>query len=508
MYTIDQVRASFEKEGYKLISKVYTGYKQKLISICPNGHEYKVSFNKWEVGNRCMCKHGKMRLTIEYIQKEFEKRDCKLLSKKYISGKKLDYICPNGNKRSIRWDHFKKGKVSVFDAGKSKITIEQVRAEFAKHGYTLLSKEYKNGIQKLKYRCKRGHVHSMNRNNWMTGYRCPECQPNMKKTIEFIREEVEKIGHKLITTEYINHRQKLHTICPNGHDCFITWSNLQQGHFSGCPICKEWGTSDQEKSIVEFIKSICKNVIVHNRTLIKPYELDIILPDKKIAIEYCGLYWHSEMMGKNKNYHLNKLELCKKVGYKLITIFEDELVYKKDIVFSRLKRLLCDDFDKAKIDEEHKVSVISTQVANNFCKDKYVGSYNVKTNINLGIFCNDSLTSVMSFSLKDNVGGLIRFCSKENCNVVAEAGSLLKYFETNYNFKQLFFFADRRWQDYDLYKQIGFHFSGYTKPVYWGIKKQKRVHRSIFGELENKLKNNIIWDCGNTILIKERAHGI
>lgn len=112
----------------------------------------------------------------------------------------------------------------------------------------------------------------------------------------------------------------------------------------------------------------------------------------------------------------------------------------------------------------------------------------------------------MSFSLKDGVGELLRFCFKTNRNVVVEADSLLKYFENNYKFQQLFFFADRRWQDYDLYKQIGFHFSGYTKPVYWDIKKQKRLHRLIFGKLKNKSqKNNIIWDCGNTTLIKERA---
>jgi hypothetical protein len=449
--------------------------------------------------------YDKMRLTTEYIRKEFLARGCKLLSRKYINNKKLDYICPNGNKRSIRWDHFKEGKVNIFNAGKPKITIEQVRSEFAKKGYTLLSTVYKNSKQKLEYRCKRGHIHSMSRNNWMTGYECPECQPTFKKTIEVIRKEVEKVGHRLITTEYKHHHQKLHTICPMGHDYFITWSNLQQ-HFSGCPKCKKWGMSDQENSIISFVKFICKNVIVHDRTLIKPYELDIVIPNKKIAIEYCGLYWHSERMGKDKKYHLNKLELCRKAGYKLITIFEDELVYKKDIVFSKLSRLLC---GKVIPNEKYKVSVISARLASSFCDRNHIEGYNNVTDINLGAFCCGNLVSVMSFLLKDNVLELLRFCSKTNSNVVKIANKLLEYVEVGGKWNKIFVRADKRWQNDNLYRQIGFRFSRYTKPNYWGIKNQRRIHRSVFDKLKNKSQeNNIIWDCGNEILVKEKVHCI
>ena len=410
-----------------------------------------------------MGKCGRMRLTIGYIRREFEDRGCKLLSKKYVNGKKLEYICPNGNKRSIRWVHFKNGKVNIFNAGKPKISIEQVKTEFAEFGYTLLTGGYINSRQKLKYKCDHGHIHFTTRNNWLTGYRCPECQPNMKKTIEFSKEEVEKVGHKLITTEYINHHQKLHTVCSKGHDCFITWSNLQQ-HFSGCPICKEWGTSNQEKDLISFIKSVCDNVIVHNRELIKPYELDIVIPNKKIAIEYCGLYWHSEMMGKDKNYHLKKTELCKKVGYKLVTIFEDELVYKKDTVFLKLKSLLCDD---VLFDENYQVHSINKQIASDFCNNNHINGYNKEAIINLGVFNQYDLRAVMAFSLKKGIYKLLRFCFKENHNQVGMANKLLKHFINEHGDQLIFFCADRRWQDSIFYRDIGFRFSQYTKPNYW-----------------------------------------
>ncbi|MFW6130771.1 MAG: hypothetical protein ACOC56_06250, partial [Atribacterota bacterium] len=53
-------------------------------------------------------------------------------------------------------------------------------------------------------------------------------------------------------------------------------------------------------------------------------ELDIYLPDFNIAIEYNGLYWHSELNGKDRNYHLNKTNICENENIQLIHIFEDE----------------------------------------------------------------------------------------------------------------------------------------------------------------------------------------
>ena len=43
-----------------------------------------------------------------------------------------------------------------------------------------------------------------------------------------------------------------------------------------------------------------------------------------LAIEFNGLYWHSEEHGKNENYHINKSLLCKSKNFNLIHIFEDD----------------------------------------------------------------------------------------------------------------------------------------------------------------------------------------
>ena len=52
--------------------------------------------------------------------------------------------------------------------------------------------------------------------------------------------------------------------------------------------------SIQEKELLDFVKSNYNGEIIHNdRSIIHPYELDIYLPDLRLAIEYNGDYWHA-----------------------------------------------------------------------------------------------------------------------------------------------------------------------------------------------------------------------
>ena len=93
----------------------------------------------------------------------------------------------------------------------------------------------------------------------------------------------------------------------------------------------------------EFIKTLCNDAVQRERNIISPYELDIYIPSKRIAVEYNGLAWHSEKFKGNgtKTYHLMKTNLCKENGIKLIHFFEDEWLEKKEIVKSVLTEILC-----------------------------------------------------------------------------------------------------------------------------------------------------------------------
>lgn len=103
----------------------------------------------------------------------------------------------------------------------------------------------------------------------------------------------------------------------------IKCNNIFEGELSHgfIPRCNKCyfvgGTSISEQEIIDWLKNNLdiKNIIEHDRTIIKPLELDIYLPEYKIAIEFNGLYYHSQISGnKDSNYHLNKTNLCQSQG--------------------------------------------------------------------------------------------------------------------------------------------------------------------------------------------------
>ena len=83
--------------------------------------------------------------------------------------------------------------------------------------------------------------------------------------------------------------------------------------------------STAEDILRQDISAIYKGTIKANtRKIIAPLELDIYLPELKIAIEYNGTYWHSSKNNKDISYHLNKSLLCRQLGIRLIHIYEFE----------------------------------------------------------------------------------------------------------------------------------------------------------------------------------------
>lgn len=98
--------------------------------------------------------------------------------------------------------------------------------------------------------------------------------------------------------------------------------------------CKE-NRSKNEMEIYKFLYDMGFNV-EHTRKIIAPYELDIYLPDFKLAIEYNGDYWHA----LHKIDHIKKLNLCNQVGVKLIQIRESDYSEHKDEILTNILNLI------------------------------------------------------------------------------------------------------------------------------------------------------------------------
>lgn len=271
--------------------------------------------------------------------------------------------------------------------------------------------------------------------------------------------------------------------------------------------------SKGQQQLTDYIRSLGFRVITNDRTLIHPKEVDILIPDKKLAIEYCGLYWHNELF-VDKNYHLYKLQNVKNAGYDLITVFEDEWILNEDIVKSVLAHKLHKTDTKIYARKCIVKDVTSIPEANEFLNDNHLqGSINYSNA--KGLYLNGELVSIMTFLVNEDTAYLNRFCNKLNYSVIGSASRLLSAFiSTCENIKNVKTFADCRWSDGRLYEHLGFEVDKVLSPDYYYIHNNARYHKFLFRkskmkrkfksyddkltEHENALLNNCfrVYDCG------------
>lgn len=302
------------------------------------------------------------------------------------------------------------------------------------------------------------------------------------------------------------------------------------GKLPRCKTCYPKIKSNLESIITSFLSENSINFVKNTRTVIPPFELDFYLPDQKLAIELNGLYWHSELSGgKSKNYHLNKTVECEKRGIRLLHIFEDELLFKREITTRKLLQL-CGKTVKRTYARKCTIHPVDYEAKKRFLEDNHLQG-NDSSSVSLGLFNGSELVSLMTFSkgrkclnsrTQPNRWELSRFCGVCDMVVVGGASKLLKFFETNYKPDKIVTYADRRWSKGGLYKTLGFDFVRFSPPSYWYFKYgyYDRFHRFSFNkkalvkklkifnpeltEWENMQMNGFdrIWDCGTYVFEK------
>lgn len=116
---------------------------------------------------------------------------------------------------------------------------------------------------------------------------------------------------------------------------------IRNNKFPECDLCNppisNKYISKLEIEIRNFIKDRYNCYILCNqKSYIYPYELDIVLPINRIAIEVNGDFWHTEEKGRGEEYHNNKKNLCKNIGFELLFIWEHEWNDDKDKIIKML----------------------------------------------------------------------------------------------------------------------------------------------------------------------------
>lgn len=274
-----------------------------------------------------------------------------------------------------------------------------------------------------------------------------------------------------------------------------------------------------EKFDIEYENNVRK--IVDNR-----FELDFYFPKQNLAMEFNGLYYHGEVSNnKDKTYHIKKTEFCNSLGIDLIHVFEDEWINKKEIIKSKLLYKLNQTKIKKVYARNCVIKEVTSKESNNFLEKNHIQGKD-KSSIRIGLYYNDELVSIMTFSKlsiskgqksEENTYELSRFCSKIFYSVVGGYTKLFSYFEKNYKFDKIITYADRRWSSSNnVYSTVNWEFVGITPPNYWYMDKQHTMRKHRFNFTKHKIINKMngdpkltewenmkqmgfdrIWDCGH-----------
>lgn len=351
--------------------------------------------------------------------------------------------------------------------------------------------------------------------------KCYSKHQSETKRIKYYKIWVDRLSSNDMTTsstelDYIKHGELIISC----NKCKFEFKRLVHSTIdAGCPNCS---ISKPQDEIKQYIENLGYKVSFNDRSAISPLELDIYIPDKNIAFEYCGLYWHSEDKENSvdKLYHFKKFKKCLDVGISLFTIFENEWISNKELVLKKIKAKL--GYFSKKI-RASKCSIV--KLDNKTCKE-FMDEYHIQGYLSskhrYGLYYNGELVSAISFSIRNKVWEMTRFCNKNDYIVYGGLNKLFKMFINEVNPNTVKTFADLRWGSGNSYSKLGFKFKHFSKPNYFYYSKKESYNPKLYtrvGFQKHKLKNKLdkfdenqtehqnmynngyrcIWDCGNSV---------
>ncbi len=367
------------------------------------------------------------------------------------------------------------------------LTQEEVIKSFKevhKDKYDYSKVEYINNDSKVIIICPEHGQFLQRVANHKNGFGCPKCSykklSEKKLTPKEIIEQFEKVHDKYDYSKmvYFKTMEKVEIICPIHGSFFQKPNDHKNGQ--GCPSCK---INKAQDFFINLFKEYNIKSIRNDRNLIKPLEIDILVPDFNFGIEHNGLLYHSYGISNwnatnnysvlDKNRHLNKTIKMEEQEYQLFHIREDHFLnpIKKEIWKSIL-------LNKCKISTKihaRKLVVVDLNPYQDFVKQFLEENHlqgNCPSGIKLGL--QDPKTgvvySIMTFGKsrfdKTIEYELLRFCNLKYHNVRGAASKLMSAFEKYYKPKSIVSYANRDWSQGNLYQKLGFVYNHISEPNY------------------------------------------
>lgn len=484
-FTQEEIENIYKKEGYSVHSK-YINQRTKLKTTCPKEHVY-MSYpgNFIHRKNRCSTCDAENISKRQMTPYEEIIKICKSKSLTFLWSKEEYEDKYIGPKKAI---NINESKVPLMCSNSHKFKLTMYALKSCKYGCDKCFKQKRGKITKL--------------------------------TLDFVKNELNKKGYSLLSDKYINNKTKLYIKCSKNHEFYMRWNDVDKRH--GCPICNG-RRSLKEQELLKWVKTIHPDATPINFNKLgidnTQREIDVYIPSIRLGIEFNGLLWHSEKYLKDKKQHEEKYKLCKKHNIQLITIFEHEWDSRKDQIKGYLESKIV---KQNKIyARKCELLEISIDQSKKFL-EKYHIQGSTGHEKAFGLFLDNNLLAVVTGGKHHRQGQnqyvLSRLCFKRGYTVVGGASRLIKalksYAKTK-NYKEMVSWSDNRWSNGNVYKNTNwspeplrrdyFYYNIYNKTVHSKQSCQKRVlskklkipkESATETEMANLLNLYKVWDCG------------
>lgn len=434
-----------------------------------------------------------------------EERGGKCLSEVYVNAHtKYLWEDEEGFQWEAKWCNILKGQWSPNLSNKkkskslAKYTISDLKQFAESKGGKCLSKEYINDKFKYTWEDKDGIIF---KKSWWDvramGYWSPKQKSEKLKkaktkyTIEQLKEYAEEYGGKCLSDEYIGVNSNYTWEDSDGNIFTRTWARVKKGDTLKC-----YNTvSNGQQEIIDFLIEIgVDDIQVNDRTLISPYEIDILSRKHKIGIEYNGLKYHNTSCKEiTVDYHKNKTELVESKGYKILQVYDLEWNTRKNQVKSFIRAAYgkCSNRIYAR---NCTVSKIDSEICRDFLHKYHILGGNTNGQ-GYGLYNKGLLVAVIMIgkhpNKSDNSDYLNRFCVKDDYYIIGGLSKLVK-FAKNDN-KTMYTWLDRRFTNSKNWVKSGWTIVDVTKPVisYYDVS-SKKMYRNRSGREDLVC----VYDCG------------
>lgn len=495
----------------------YISSQHKITIICRIHGEFE-QYPRNHIHRKSGCQKCNLFRSMVKDTRHFIKKARKIHRNKYDYSK-VDYkrndknviiICPiHGEFKQRPYNHYngkgcpqcgiENGHLLLRENNSTKNRYQFLLKSRRVHGdkYDYSKVDYKNSYTKVEIICPTHGGFISTPQQHVAGRSCPKCARlagNKKKLIgieKFIKKARAVHGDRYdySRTVYRHSQKRLKIVCPTHGEFEQVASDHLKGH--GCPTCSyslmnNIPDSSGQKEVEDFILQFGNDVIINDRSIIPPYELDLYFPRLNLAIEFNGDYWHSHGGVENRrgrNRHKDKCDACESIGIQLIQIAEYEWLYKRKIIEKILR------FKFGEILEpptRYDIVELDNKKYKSFMGENSIRGHK-PASLKYGLICDRRLTSIMSFRHKD-CWELIGFV---NCveSTVDGFSELFERFVHDNNPEMISTIIDRRYHMIEPYVASGFKINKIIGPNYCYVKGHKTYNR--YGFRKNKLKDKL-----------------